>query len=94
MTPPELDFTIITRAGLTQNEFAVLSGVSRVTVNLWAKGHMGPHRYIKNRTTKVIDTLELAVANGALPLPSGVKADERAAAIKAAFKQAYTTATA
>lgn len=89
MTHQEFDFTIVARAGLTQKEFAVLSGVSRVTANLWVMGKMSPHRYIKARTSRVIDTLELTIASGTLPLPDSVPSLERGRAIKAAFKQAY-----
>lgn len=94
MTPQELDFTIVTRAGLTQKEFALLSGVSRVTVNLWVRGKMSPHRFIKARTAKVISTLDEAIAQGALPLPATVEPPDRGRAIKQAFKQAYAVATA
>jgi transcriptional regulator with XRE-family HTH domain len=94
MTPPEFDFTIIPRAGLTQKEFAVLTGVSRVTVNLWSRGKMRPHRYIKPRTIRVINTLETAVANGLLPIPSSVALPERGRAIKHAIRQANETVTA
>jgi transcriptional regulator with XRE-family HTH domain len=94
MTTPEIDFTIIARAGLTQKEFAVLSGVSRVTANLWVMGKMNPHRYIKARTAKVVSTLETAVETGALPLPDSVPSLERGRAIKAAFRAAYDVATA
>ena len=93
MTPQELDFTIVTRAGLTQKEFALLSGVSRVTANLWVRGKMSPHRFIRARTAKVISTLEAAVAQGALPLPTTVKPDDRVRAVKTAFRQAYAAAT-
>ena len=93
MTPQELDFTIVTRAGLTQKEFALLSGVSRVTANLWVRGKMSPHRFIRARTAKVISTLEEAVAAGALPLPATVESADRGPAISHAFKQAFASAS-
>ena len=93
MIAQELDFTIVTRAGLTQKEFALLSGVSRVTANLWVRGKMSPHRFIRARTAKVISTLEDAVAQGALPLPDTVESAARGAAIKQAFKQAFSSAS-
>lgn len=91
MTIPEFDFTIVTRAGLTQKEFAALTGVSRVTANMWVRGKMKPHRYLKTKAARVVSTLEKAVADATLPLPKEIKRYERDAAIKAAFRQAYTT---
>ena len=89
MTPQEFDFTIVARAGLTQKEFATLTGVSRVTANLWVRGKMRPHRYLKTKAARVVSTLEKAVASAALPLPKEIKTPERAGAIARAFRQAY-----
>ena len=89
MTPQEFDFTIVARAGLTQKEFATLTGVSRVTANLWVRGKMNPHRYLKIKAARVVSTLEKAIASETLPLPKAIKTPERGAAIALAFKQAY-----
>ena len=91
MTPQEFDFTIVARAGLTQKEFAALTGVSRATANLWVRGKMSPHRYIKTQAARVVSTLEKAIVDETLPLPKDVKAIDREAAIKAAFRQAHDT---
>lgn len=89
MTPQDTyDFTIVTRAGLTQKEFAVLCGVSRVTANLWVQGKMRPHRYIKTRASQLVALLEKAVLQETLPLPDSVKSLDRHSAVKAALTQA------
>jgi DNA-binding XRE family transcriptional regulator len=89
MTPQEFDFTIVARAGLTQQEFAKLTGVSRVTANMWVRGKMKPHRYLKTKAARVVSTLEKAIVNATLPIPKEVKSIDREAAIKQAFVQAY-----
>ena len=89
MTIQEFDFTIVARAGLTQKEFATLTGVSRVTANLWVRGKMRPHRYLKIKAARVVSTLEKAIAIETLPLPKATKSQDRDAAIAIAFKQAY-----
>lgn len=91
MTPQEFDFTIVARAGLTQKEFAMLTGVSRATANMWVRGKMNPHRYLKTKAARVVSTLEKAITDATLPLPKEIKRTEREAAIKSAFRQAYTT---
>ena len=89
MTPQEFDFTIVARAGLTQKEFATLTGVSRVTANLWVRGKMRPHRYLKIKTARVVRALEKAVASETLPLPKGISSTARGPAIAVAFRKAY-----
>lgn len=91
MTPQEFDFTIVARAGLTQKEFATLTGVSRATVNLWVRGKMKPHRYLKTKAARVVSALEKAIVDATLPLPKS-KTEDREVAIKTAFAQAYRTA--
>ena len=91
MTPQEFDFTIVARAGLTQKEFAALTGVSRATANLWVRGKMNPHRYIKSKAARVVSTLEKAILDATLPLSPDIKRVEREAAIQVAFKQACSS---
>lgn len=79
----KLDFTVIERAGLTQQEFADAAAVSRVTTNKWVMGKMAPHRYIKKRIAELLETLEEAIAEEALPLPAGMPKHQRPAAIRA-----------
>ncbi len=79
----KLDFTVIDRAGLTQQEFADAAEVSRVTTNKWVMGKMAPHRYIKERITELLGVLENAIEEERLPLPSGMPKHKRPAAIRA-----------
>ena len=90
MTPQEFDFTIVARAGLTQKEFATLTGVSRATVNMWVRGKMKPHRYLKTKAARVVSALEKAIVDATLPLPKG-KTEDREGSLKHAFAQAYRT---
>jgi DNA-binding XRE family transcriptional regulator len=84
----KLDFSVIERAGLTQQEFADAAAVSRVTTNKWVMGKMAPHRYIKKRITELLDVLEAAIEDDQLPLPSGMPKHQRPAAIRAAISTA------
>ena len=89
MTPQEFDFTIVARAGLTQKEFATLTGVSRVTANLWVRGKMRPHRYLTTKAARVVSTLEKALVCATLPLSKEIKSPDRGAAILAAIRHAH-----
>lgn len=62
-----MDFTLISKAGLTQQEFGDLVGVSRVTTNTWVRGRMEPHRFIKAHVASVLAALKKALASHALP---------------------------
>lgn len=84
----KLDFTVIERADLTQQEFAAVAGVSRVTTNKWVMGKMSPHMYIRDRITGLLDVLENAIGDNLLPLPSGMPKHKRPAAIRAAISTA------
>jgi DNA-binding XRE family transcriptional regulator len=84
----KLDFTVIERADLTQQEFADAAGVSRVTTNKWVMGKMSPHMYIRDRITDLLEVLEAAIEDNALPLPHGVPKHKRPAAIRAAISAA------
>lgn len=63
-----LNYDTIADAGLTQSEFAELCGVSRVTVNLWIKGKMNPHRFVRDRVAEVLDQIREAHTKGSLPV--------------------------
>lgn len=72
-----MDFTTISRAGLTQREFADLVGVSRVTTNMWVTGKMAPHRFIKDNVEAVLLALNTAIENDQFPLPKSVPKHQR-----------------
>lgn len=63
-----MDLTIISKAGLTQSQFAELVGVSRVTVNTWSQGRFRPQQRIRPRVIRALKLLEAAVENGTLPV--------------------------
>ena len=81
-----MDFTVIKRADIRQGEFAEIVGVSRTTTNLWVRGKMHPHRYIRARIGVVLNHLEAALKHGALPLSKGTV--DRVPAIRLAIKNA------
>lgn len=81
----KLDFSAIHRAGLTQSEFADLCKVSRITVNLWVKGKMQPHRYNRDHVAMCIMATADAIKSRKLPLPSGLEGDRRIAALRSAL---------
>jgi transcriptional regulator with XRE-family HTH domain len=87
-----MDFTLLTRAGMTQREFADISGVSRATVNMWSTAKMKPHRYIEDRIASVLAAVKSAIENDALPLPRSVPKHQRLAALQAALANEPTTA--
>jgi transcriptional regulator with XRE-family HTH domain len=68
-----MDFNIIKQADLTQQQFADLCGVSRVTVNLWVSGKMNPHRLIAERVDHVMSTLTKLVESKELPSKSNLR---------------------
>ena len=72
-----MKFTVIARAGLTQQEFGDMCNVSRVTVNMWNSGKMKPHRYIHRNVQYVVTTLEAALKAGTLPLAKGISKADR-----------------
>ncbi len=81
-----MDFTVIKRAGLTQLEFSLLTGVSRTTTNLWVSGKMAPHRYIKLKIGKVVEAIQSAIEMQELPVSTAVAPTQRQLAIKEAVK--------
>jgi transcriptional regulator with XRE-family HTH domain len=72
MTEIELDFAIIKKAGLSQQDFADLCGVSRVTVNLWVNGKT-PSRFLKEKLSETLMAIAEADALGKLPQQKGRK---------------------
>ena len=81
-----LDFTIIKRAGLTQQEFAQLCEVTRTTVNLWVKGGSQPHKCVRRRVATLAAAMTRAVDAALLPLPLDDGA--RVAHIRLALREA------
>jgi DNA-binding XRE family transcriptional regulator len=77
-----MNFNLIATAGLMQHEFAALAGVSRVTVNLWVKGKMMPHRYIRMDTENLLDGIAAAIESNQLPIAKGVSKHLRMGAIR------------
>ena len=65
---PEYDFSVIAEAGLTQQDFADLLGVSRVSVNYWCNGKVEPHQWIKDDVGALLARLREAVNAGRLPV--------------------------
>ena len=87
---PELDFSIIERAGLTQSEFAGLADVTRVTINHWVSGKGRPARKKEPKIKSLLKVLSVANKRGILPdtLPSIHKdhMDDRRAQIRKAIR--------
>lgn len=80
---PKLDFSVISAAQLTQVEFASLCGVNRVTVNLWVKGKMQPHRFHRDHVHHTLLALERGLTDHELPLPADLTSAQRLEQIKA-----------
>lgn len=89
-----MDFTLIKRAGLTQREFSLLCGVSRVTANLWVRSKMAPHRLHEDRIATVLGSMGDAVEHARLPLPASVPKHQRLDAIRQALVQPQAAAVA
>lgn len=75
---------VLEQAQVTQAEFAALCGVRRVTVNLWCRGKMRPHQYIRSNVLNTIERVQLATSAGVLPLPRSVQRDKRIDALRQA----------
>lgn len=75
---------VLAQAGITQAEFASLCGVRRVTVNLWCRGKMRPHQYIRSNVLDAIERVKQATSAGVLPLPRSVQRDKRTDALRQA----------
>jgi DNA-binding XRE family transcriptional regulator len=81
----DFDFSVLAKAGLTQDDFAKLVGVSRVSVNMWMRGKVKPHTLVHDKITKLLVSVEYAVDNGFLPLQERLARGERFSARKAAL---------
>ena len=62
-----MDYSVVKKAGLSQTEFAMLCGVSRVTTNLWIRGKMKPNRHIADKVKSRLALVGYAVEAGLLP---------------------------
>lgn len=62
------DFSAIQDAGITQEQFARLVGVTRVTVNTWTTGRFKPRTPIRARVRMALTLLRGAVNRGHLPV--------------------------
>lgn len=63
-----MDFSVISRAGLTQQQFGQLVGVNRITVNTWIGGRYSPNNRLRPRVLKALQLLADAVKAGTLPI--------------------------
>ncbi len=63
-----MDFSIIAKAGLTQQQFGQLVDVNRITVNTWVRGHYGPGPHKRNIVAKALKLLAEAVKAKNLPI--------------------------
>lgn len=89
MDDTKYDFSVVNRAGLTQQEFAQLIGVGRLTVHFWMKGKRKPSRYLAKKVRKALALLAKAVDEnklpGAMPPPVRGAMVQRVAYIRAAL---------
>lgn len=81
-----MDLSIVTKAGLTKQEFAKLMKVSRTTVHNWFAG-AGVHVQMSERLDKALGVITKAVDAGDLPLPYGVTRAQRATKIAEAIRK-------
>lgn len=80
-----MDFSLIKKSGVTQQEFAELVGVGRVTVNLWVRGKMNPNPEVRDNVLWHLDMLDHAMENGDLPPPEHLRPRNRTPHIKRAL---------
>lgn len=66
-----MDFEILKKAGVGQQEFAELVGVSRITVNNWVRGKNDPSRHlakqVKHNLTLITAAHRLKYLPGDIP---------------------------
>lgn len=62
-------------AKISQEEFAKVCGVSRVTVNSWCKGRGKVHDLLKNKVTVLLRAVKLATDGGDLPMRDVPRSD-------------------
>jgi len=90
-----MQFDVLKSAGITQQEFAQLVPVSRVTVNNWVRRRTLPNKE-RRRVKSLLIALRLAVDRGMLPgtLPrqSRTASDERMTHIRNVLREVVATA--
>ena len=64
----KLDFSLIAKAGLTQQDAADYLSVSRVSVNYWCTGKVEPHPWVRDEVGKFLAKLKTALDEGRLPV--------------------------
>ena len=71
-----MKFSVITKAGLSQQQFADIVGVSRITVNTWVSGRHKPAPHLRERVKAALAHLTEAIKAGHLPIdPDAYKKD-------------------
>jgi transcriptional regulator with XRE-family HTH domain len=74
-------FKVLLKSGISQVEFARISGVSRLMVNRYAQGKVTPGIRTVAKVTAALNLLDSLVDRGKLPLPEGQERPRRVAAI-------------
>lgn len=71
-------------AQLTQNELSVASGFSRVSINKMCSGKLETFKRESSQghMLKVLDTLEMLIKSGKLPLDEGKTLEQRISAME------------
>lgn len=64
-----MDLNIVRQAGLSNDQFAQLVGVSRITVSSWVNQRSSPRPRLRAHVVRALQLLSQAVAEGALPVP-------------------------
>lgn len=81
-----VDLSVVLKAGLTQVEVADVLGVSRVTLNMWVRGKMRPHRLHVKDVEARLALLRRAVEQNLIP--KKMRGKSRSDAIAVAIEQA------
>ena len=63
----QMEFDIIKKAGIGQQEFAELIGVSRVSVNNWVRGKSKPSKHTREKCKRYLTYLKVANRMKLLP---------------------------
>lgn len=74
------------KAGLSDLELcAWLGGISKSTIGSWNRGERRPHWYTADRLSKALDYLEkeISARNAQLPVPPGIRQNDRLNYVKA-----------
>lgn len=73
-------------AKITQGEFALIVGVSRVTVNHWMNGKRAPNGVTGKQVNAMLRLIERAVERNLFPLNNGIEKTTRLTEIKKTLK--------